>query len=191
MASLPKAQLRRHHYAPWCSFKFLQGIANFLDSHSTINWYSFVQTSEVYWSLMPCCSGNSRPPVLSSYQANFLELEFLHSLWGWDAIGDLFTRISQRSPIHTVAHRALGQPYCHAYASLPHGFQRLTDKSTAEYRHLKAYLEARRDHDEERPVALLDIYRVFVKDGAPNPYKSWLESRVPSSGRCGEERRLL
>lgn len=186
----PRNQLSS--WAVFQAFRTLQRIWEYLGSGRPVQWKSILHVSSLYRSLVPHPSGDSGPPAISNHHAVFLELGVLHSIWPWHGISDLLTKVYLRDPIQVEASWSLAHPLYHAYSSLPHGFRRLDDTSTTEFRRLKAYLETSCQPAHGVSLELKEIYRVFVKSRAPNRYREWIESnRSASSTRCGEERLLL
>ena len=59
-----------------------------------------------------------------------------------------------------------------------------------EYQALKAYLLKSWQPAHRLAIQFLGIYEVYVKPGAPNPYKDWIESKSPDA-LLVEERRLV
>ena len=88
-------------------------------------------------------------------------------------------------------YKTLVHPLYQAYASLRHGFRRLADPSTLEFRELKGYLEKSCHPSHRLTLELQDIYRVFVKANLPNPYANWIDSLNGLIDYTGEERLLL
>ncbi|KAH7114588.1 poly polymerase catalytic domain-containing protein [Dactylonectria macrodidyma] len=179
--------------SPWSiflAFKILERIWKYLESVRPIHWKAILRASSLYRSRIPFCAGHDRPPVISSYHAIFLELKFLHSLHPRQEIANMLAEVHRRGSLQLNAHKALAQPLYQAYSSLRHGFRRLTDASTLEFRELKYYLENSCHHTHYRILELQDIYRVFVKANLPNPYCDWIKAKQGHDA-CGEERLLL
>ena len=178
--------------SPWTvfsSFKTLERIWKHVESRRHIHWKTILRASSQYRSQIPFCAESDRAPVISSYHAIFLELKFLHSLWPRQDIASMMTDIHQRGSLQFNAHKALAQPLYQAYSSLPHGFRRLTDSSTLEFRELKDYLEKSSNYRHYLTPELQEIYRVFVKADLPNPYRDWIEAKQGYD--VGDEERLL
>ncbi|RYP21030.1 hypothetical protein DL765_002437 [Monosporascus sp. GIB2] len=179
--------------SPWTifsAFKTLQHIREHLESGRPIHWKAILRASSRYRSLIPFCTEYDRVPVISSYHAIFLELKFLHSLWPRQEIASMLTEIHQRGSQQFNSYKILAQPLYQAYSSLRHGFRRLTDTSTLEFRALKKYLENSCHHNHYLTLELQDIYRVFVKANLLNPYRDWIEAKQ-AHNICGEQRLLL
>jgi poly [ADP-ribose] polymerase len=179
--------------SPWSiflAFKILEHIWKYLESVRPIHWKAILRASSWYRSRIPFCAGHDRPPVISSYHAIFLELKFLHSVHPRQEIANMLAEAHRRSSLQLNTYKALAQPLYHAYSSLRHGFRRLTDASTLEFRELKNYLENSCHHTHCRILELQDIYRVFVKANLPNPYCDWIKAKQ-GHDVCGEERLLL
>lgn len=179
--------------SPWTifsAFKTLERIWKHLESRRHIHWKTILRASSRYRSQIPFCAEYDRAPVISSYHAIFLELKFLHSLWPRQDIASMLTEIHRRGSLQFNTYKALAQPLYQAYSSLRHGFCRLTDPSTLEFRELKDYLEKSSNHRHYLTLELQDIYRVFMKAKLPNPYRDWIEAKQ-GHDVCGEERLLL
>lgn len=179
--------------SPWTifsAFKTLGRIWKHLESGRPIHWKAILRASSRYRSQIPFCAEHDRPPVISSYHAIFLELKFLHSLWPRREIASMLTEIHRRGSLQFNAYKILAQPLYQAYSSLRHGFRRLADTSTLEFRELKNYLEISCHRTHYLTLELQEIYRVFVKASLPNPYRDWIEAKQ-SRDICGEERLLL
>ncbi|KAH7012492.1 uncharacterized protein B0I36DRAFT_355898 [Microdochium trichocladiopsis] len=80
-------------------------------------------------------------------------------------------------------HGALALP-----CSLSHGFRRLEDPTSTEYRELCQYLFGSNQPTHKMSFEIKDIYEVFVKTRARNAYDDWIQSR---EDRDTEERLLL
>jgi poly [ADP-ribose] polymerase len=158
------------------AFKTLERIWKYLESGSAIYWKAILRASSRYRSHIPTCTDDDRPPVLSSYHAIFLELKFLHSLWPRQEIGSMIADIYRQGCLQLDAYKALAHPLYQGYSSLRHGFRRLTDTSTVEFRELKNYLENSCHPMHRLTLKLQDIYRVFIKSNLPNPYRDWIEA---------------
>ncbi|KAI3337577.1 PARP-domain-containing protein [Xylariaceae sp. AK1471] len=171
------------------AFKTLERIWKYLESGCVIHWKTILRVSSQYRSYIPTCA-HDRAPVLSSYHAIFLELKFLHSLWPRQEIASTLTEIHRRGSLQLNAYKSLAQPLYQGYSSLRHGFRRLTDPSTAEFRELKDYLEYSCHSTHRLNLELQDIYRVFLKANLPNPYRDWVEAKQ-GHDTCGEKRLLL
>lgn len=188
--SAPYGQL-----SPWTiysAFKTLECIWKHLESGRPIHWKAILRASSRYRSQIPFCGGkHNRLPVISSYHTIFLELKFLHSLWPQQEIENMLTEIHRLASLQLNTYNALAHPLYQAYSSLRHGFRRLTDTSTLEFRELKSYLETSCHRTHHLSLELQDIYRVFIKSNLPNPYADWLNSKEAIFDFCGEERLLL
>lgn len=103
----------------------------------------------------------------------------------------MLTEIHRRGTLQLNAWKAFTQPLYQAYSSMRHGFRRLTDSSTLEFRELKSYLEKSCHDMHYLTLELQDIYRVFVEANLPNPYRDWIEGKKHCPDVCGEERLLL
>ncbi|OQV10444.1 PolyADP-ribose polymerase catalytic domain-containing protein, partial [Cladophialophora immunda] len=179
-------------WAVFSAFKTLDRIRQHIESGKAINWTTILRLSSHYRSQMPCCSGEDRPPVISSYHALFLESKFLYCLWPRREIATMAAEMHRRGAQQLTAHRALAQPLYQAYSSLRHGFRRLTDASTPEFRQLRSYLENSCHRIHCLTVELEEIYRVFVKARLPNPYRDWLEAKeAQQDGDPAGDMRLL
>jgi len=181
------------HLGPWTifsAFKTLERIWKLLESGRHIHWKAVLRASSRYRSQIPFCAENDRVPVISSYHALFLELKFIYSLWPRQEIAKMMTEIHRRGSLQFNEYKALAQPLYQAYSSLRHGFRRLTDATTHEFRELKSYLERSCHYLHYLTVELNEIYRVFVKTSQPNPYRDWIEAKQ-GYDVCGEERLLL
>ncbi|KIX01901.1 uncharacterized protein Z518_07840 [Rhinocladiella mackenziei CBS 650.93] len=179
--------------SPWTIFsalKTLEHIWKYLESGRPVRWKAILRASSRYRSQIPFCAEYDRPPVISSYLAIFLELKFLHSLWPWQEIASMLTKIHHQGLLQLNAYKTLAQPLYHAYSSLRHGFRRLTDTSTLEFLELKNYLENSCHHMHYLTLELQAIYGVFVKANLPNPYHDWIEAKR-GHDICGEKRLLL
>lgn len=188
--SAPRNQLSS--WAVFRGFNTLKRTWEYLESGRPVQWKSIVHASSLYRSLIPHPCGDSSPPLISNHHIIFLELRFLHSLWPWHGIADLLEKVYLRGSLQGEASWSLARPLYHAYSSLPHGFRRLHDTSTTEFRRLKSYLETSRQSTHYLRMELKEIYRVFIKSHAPNPYRSWIESnRSAALDWCDEERLLL
>lgn len=179
--------------SPWTifsAFKTLERIWKHLESGRPIHWKAILRASSRYRSQIPFCTEHDRTPVISSYHATFLELKFLHSLWPRQDMVSMLTEIHRRGSLQVNAYKTLTQPLYQAYSSLQHGFRRLTDTSTPEFRELKDYLENSCHHMHNLNLELQEIYRVFVKANLPNPYRNWIDAKR-GHDICGEERLLL
>lgn len=179
--------------SPWTifsAFKTLKGIWKHLEAGRPIYWKAILRASSRYRSQIPFCVEHDRAPVISSYHAIFLELKFLHSFWPRQDIASMLTEIHRRGSLQLNAYKTLAQPLYQAYSSLRHGFRRLTDTSTLEFRELKNYLENSYHHRHYGTLELQEIYRVFVKANLQNPYRKWIEAKQ-GHDVCGEERLLL
>jgi poly [ADP-ribose] polymerase len=172
------------------AFKTLERIRKHLESGRPIHWKAILRASSRYRSQIPFCAEHDRPPVISSYNAIFLELKFLYSLWPRREIASMLAEIHRRGSLQFNAYKALAQPLYQAYSSLRHGFRRLTDTSTLEFRELKNYLENSCHYRHFLTLELQEIYRVFIKANLPNPYRDWIEAKQ-GHDICGEERLLL
>ncbi|KAK0715415.1 poly polymerase catalytic domain-containing protein [Lasiosphaeris hirsuta] len=182
------------HLSPWTcflGFKTLQHIYAYLETARPIRWKVILSASSWYRSQIPFGTGHGRTPVVSSYPAIFLELKFLYSLWPRPDVLDALTTIYLRGTLQLSVYKALVRPMYHAYSSLRHGFRRLTDPSTVEFRELEAYLAGSCHKTHRLQIELRDIYRVFVKSNLPNPYLDWIEAASQGSGASDEERLLL
>ena len=186
--------------SPWTIFsavKILEGIWKHLEAGRSIHWKAILRASSRYRSQIPFCSEQERTPVISSYHAIFLELKFLYSLWPQQDIASMLSEIHRRGSLQLNAYKTLAQPLYQAYSSLRHGFRRLTDASTLEFREIKNYLEKSNHHRHSLTLELQDIYRVFVKANLPNPYRTWIETKQQGGSddddddMCNEERLLL
>jgi poly [ADP-ribose] polymerase 2/3/4 len=178
--------------SPWTifsAFKTLEHIWKYLESGRVIQWKTILRASSQYYSHIPACIYD-RIPVLSSYHAIFLELKFLHSLWPRQEIANMLVEVHRRGSLQLNAYKTLAQPLYQGYSSLRHGFRRLIDPRTVEFRELKNYLENSCQPTHHLVLELRDIYRVFVKANLPNPYQDWIESKR-GNDPCGEERFLL
>ncbi|ERF68475.1 hypothetical protein EPUS_05614 [Endocarpon pusillum Z07020] len=179
--------------SPWTiflAFKTLERIWKHLEPGRPIRWKLVLRESSRYRSQIPFCAEYDRPPVISSYHAIFLELKFLHSLWPRQDIANSMIEIHRRGSLQLNAYKALAQPLYQAYSSLRHGFRRLTDTSTSEFRELKNYLENSCHHKHYLTMELKEIYRLFVKTNLPNPYRTRIEAKQ-GIDVCDEERLLL
>ncbi|OAP64203.1 hypothetical protein AYL99_00175 [Fonsecaea erecta] len=192
--------------APWLSFtapyeqlsswtvfsalKILLRIRIHIESGNTINWMTILRLSSHYRSQIPFYSADDRPAVISSYHALFLEAKFLYCLWPFREIAKLAEQMHCKGSLQLHAHKVLAQPLYQAYSSLRHGFRRLTDASTPEFRQLKAYLENSCHRIHCLSVELEEIYRLFVKAPLPNPYRHWIETKKYNDP-SGEMRLLL
>ena len=174
----------------YLGFRMLEKIFKYLSSVQHIHWKTIIRASVWYRSRIPFCAGHDRSPMISSYQAIFLELRFLWSLQPWKGISDMLTKVHQQASLQLSAHKALAQPLYQAYSSLRHGFKRLTDASTEEFQALAGYLQQSCHYTHRMSLELKDIYRVFVKANLPNPYYDWVIAKQDNDA-CGEERRLL
>jgi poly [ADP-ribose] polymerase 2/3/4 len=172
------------------AFKTLDRVCKQLESGNPIHWKAILRVSSRYRSQIPFCAGEDRPPVISSYHAIFLELKYLHSLWSWQEIASKLTEIHHRGSLQVKAYMEIAQPLYQAYSSLRHGFRRLTDASTLEFRELKNYLENSCHRIHHLTLELQEIYQIFVKANLPNPYRDWIQSRQ-GFGSYDEERLLL
>ena len=177
-------------WAVFLGFKTLQHISKYLESDRPICWKAMLKASSLYRSRIPFCAGHKRAPVVSSYHAIFLELRLLHSLWPRHEIADLLADVHLRGTLQVRTHKMLAQPLYRAYSSLRHGFRRLTDPSTLEFRELEQYLTKSCHGIHRLRIELRDIYRVFVKAGLQNPYSDWIEGKQ-GYDVCGEDRLLL
>jgi len=178
--------------SPWTifsAFKTLEYIWKYLESGRVIQWKTILRASSQYYSHIPTCI-HGRIPVLSSYHAIFLELKFLHSLWPRQEMAKMLAEIYRRGSLQLNAFKTLAQPLYQGYSSLRHGFRRLMDPRTVEFRELKYYLENSCQSTHRLDLELQDIYRVFVKANLPNPYHDWIKSKR-GNDPCGEERFLL
>ncbi|KIX92682.1 uncharacterized protein Z520_11534 [Fonsecaea multimorphosa CBS 102226] len=173
------------------AFKTLDRICKHIESGKAINWMTILRLSSHYRSQIPFCSAEDRPPVISSYHALFLEFKFLYCLWPREEIAKMANLMHSRGSLQLEAHKALAQPLYQAYSSLRHGFRRLTDASTPEFRQLRAYLENSCHQIHCLSVELEEIYRLFVKARVPCPYREWIETKEKRRDPCGEMRMLL
>ncbi|KAI5464334.1 poly polymerase catalytic domain-containing protein [Mariannaea sp. PMI_226] len=178
-------------YTIYIGFKILECMWKYLKSGQPLNWRHLHRISSWYASHIPCCSGKDRPPVLSSYPTIFLELTFLYSLHPWRELGDLLAEARQCSSLQLQVHAARLHPLYQAYSSLRHGFRRLTDPSRLEFQEVRCYLENSCFWRHKYRVELLDIYQVFVKANATNPYAEWLQRKKQDEDFSGEEKLLL
>lgn len=182
------------HLSPWTcflGFKTLQRIYAYLDTARPIRWKVILSASSWYRSQIPFGAGHGRTPVISSYPAIFLELKFLYSLWPRPDMLAVLTTIHLRGTLQLSVYKMLVRPMYHAYSSLRHGFRRLTDPSTVEFRELEEYLVGSCHETHRLQIELRDIYRVFVKSNLPNPYLDWIEAASHGDGAADEERLLL
>jgi poly [ADP-ribose] polymerase len=183
-----------YQYLSWRTvergFRILNFIYRYLDSVSSFHWKVLLQASDSYHMCIPCCAGDARPPVISTYWAIFVELRLLHSLYPRDIIASLMKVVHHRASLQLSSRSVLAYPLHHAYCSLQHGFRRLTDTSTIEFQILQGYLHHSWSKSHRLHVELKDIYRVFLKSSAPNPYSDWITGKL-GDDICGRERRLL
>lgn len=176
----------------FCAFEVLQDILRHLESGQPINWKSIVQASSFYRNHIPFCAGqHGRVPEISSYHALFLELRLLFTLLPHQQIGTVMNRVSAKASLQLQAYRNLARPLYQAYSSLRHGFRRLTDRSSLEFREIKAYLDGSSMPGHGIHYELQEIYRVFVKSGLPNPYEDFMEKKRGNDHAGGEHRVLL
>ncbi|KAK0706290.1 hypothetical protein B0T26DRAFT_446870 [Lasiosphaeria miniovina] len=187
--SAPYEQLSS--WSTFLAFKILDGICKIVDSSQQIHWKAILRATSRYRSQIPFCAGAAgRCPTISSYHAIFLELKLLHSLWPRPETAALLTEIHCRGNAQLSAHKSLAQPLYRAYSSLRHGFRRLTD--SGEFRGIRAYLDNSCHASHNLKIELQDIYRVFVKNNLPNPYRDWIEAVPPVVKQAeGEMERLL
>ncbi|KIW84820.1 hypothetical protein Z517_00208 [Fonsecaea pedrosoi CBS 271.37] len=178
-------------WAVFSAFKTLEYIRKHIESGNAINWMTILRLSSLYRSQIPFCCAEDRPPVISSYHALFLEAKFLYCLWPQQEIAAMAKAMHCRGSLQLDTHKTLAQPLYQAYSSLRHGFRRLTDSSTTEFRQLRNYLERSCHHIHCLNVELEDIYRLFVKAQLPNPYRDWIESKQTVSDPSGSELRVL
>jgi poly [ADP-ribose] polymerase len=188
--SAPYEQLSS--WSLFLGFKTLQRISDYLSSDRAMSWKALLRASSLYRTQIPCCAGHNRAPVISGYQAVLHELKLLYSLWPRLEVLQLLKDVHARGSLQLRTHKLLTQPLYRAYSSLRHGFRRLSDPTSLEFRHLSDYLLKSCHPTHRLRLELLSIHRVFLKPGLPNPYRDWLESKLFFGGdRCGEERRLL
>ena len=105
----------------------------------------------------------------------------------------MLTEVHLQGSLQQNAYGMLSQPMYRAYSSLRHGFRRLTDPLTVEFRELKDYLVKSCHRVHGLQVELQDIYSVFIKSNLPNPYGDWIETKLTKLDYdpFGEERLLL
>ncbi|KAH7016024.1 uncharacterized protein B0I36DRAFT_354902 [Microdochium trichocladiopsis] len=128
-------------------------------------------------------------PVISSYKALYLELRVLHSLSPYQQeISRTEHVVKECAMMDWRFHGAFALPWYHAYSSLSHGFRRLEDPTSTEYRELCQYLFGSNQPTHKMSFEIKDIYEVFVKTRARNAYENWIQSR---EDRDTEERLLL
>ncbi|KAH7016208.1 poly polymerase catalytic domain-containing protein [Microdochium trichocladiopsis] len=171
-------------YTIFLGFRILELIRDVLEAtDGSVKWKTVLRLTSRYRSLIPYCRASTYyTPVISSYQALLLELRLLSSLWPEQQdISRAVSSVCSRATMHWHTHGMLAQPLYQAYSSLRHGFRRLTDRSSLEYRELCQYL-----HGSNHPVhrtyfEVQDIYRVFIKPGLPNGYQEWIDSKTPAS----------
>ncbi|KAH7027233.1 poly polymerase catalytic domain-containing protein [Microdochium trichocladiopsis] len=171
-------------YTMFLGFRILKLIGDVLEAtDGSVKWKTMQRLTSRYRSQIPHCRGSAHyTPVISSYQALLLELRLLSSLWPeQQEISRALNSVCTRATMHWHTHGVLAQPLYQAYSSLRHGFRRLTDRSSLEYRELCQYL-----HGSNHPVhrtyfEVMDIYRVFIKSGLPNAYQEWIDSKTPTS----------
>ncbi|KAJ1327399.1 poly [ADP-ribose] polymerase 2/3/4 [Microdochium nivale] len=184
------------HYAIFLGFQTLTHIQSLLESSDgSLKWKTMQRQTSRYRSQIPYCQAPSSAyfsPVISSHQALFLELRLLSSLWPQQRdIARAMLAACDRATLHWQAHGVLAQPLYQAYSSLRHGFRRLTDRASAEYRDLCGYLLGSNHAVHRMRFEVQDIYRVFVKAGLTNDYKDWIESGrgvdKSSSGGGGDD----
>jgi poly [ADP-ribose] polymerase len=120
----------------------------------------------------------------------YLELRFLQSLWPQGEIDTMLIDAYSHGCLQMIAYRSLAQPLYQAYSSLRHGFRRLSNLNSTEYRELKMYLERSCHPSHSVQIKLQEIYSVFVKTGAPNPYRDWIDSN-PGRDINKQDRLLL
>ncbi|KAH7012094.1 poly polymerase catalytic domain-containing protein [Microdochium trichocladiopsis] len=171
-------------YTMYLGFRILKLIGNVLEAtDGSVKWKTMQRLTSRYRSQIPHCRASTHyTPVISSYQALLLELRLLSSLWPeQQEISRAANSVCTRATMHWHTQGVLAQPLYQAYSSLRHGFRRLTDRSSLEYRELCQYL-----HGSNHPVhrtyfEVQDIYRVFIKSGLPNGYQEWIDSKTPTS----------
>jgi len=179
--------------SPWTffsAFRTLQAIWGHLNSGKPIRWRFLLRASTRYRSLIPCCCGTDRPPVISNYHTLYLELRFLRSLWPRGEVDTMLIDAYSHGCLQMTTYRSLAQPLYQAYSSLRHGFRRLGNINSTEYRELRSYLEGSCHSTHNLQIKLKEIYSVFVKTGAPNPYRDWIDSN-PSRNVNSLDRLLL
>jgi len=187
------------HVSPWTTFlafKSLECIARHIQSSGPLHWKSILHISSRYRSQLPFYASYDRPPAISSYHALLLELKFLYVLHPDPKIATLLSETHRRGTLVLNSYKSVAQPLNHAYSSLRHGFRRLTDEMSLEFRRLKTYLEKTNHPSHRLTLELHAIYRVFIKPAVSNPYHEWLcskSTRCPPSGHdpAGSERLLL
>jgi len=187
------------YLGPWAcflGFKMLQSIHQCLESGRPIRWKTILTISSWYRSQIPFntrTTAHDRLPVISTYHAIFIELKFLYQLWPQPQVLSLLNDVYTRGTLQLRVHKMLIHPMYHAYSSLRHGFRRMSDSSTDEFRELKNYLIKSCHSLHRLKFELRDIYRVFIKANLPNPYKDWIEGKQQQGNHdpCGEERLLL
>jgi poly [ADP-ribose] polymerase 2/3/4 len=183
------------YLSAWTLFlasKTLQCILNYFNSDTPIRWRFLLEVSQRYRSLIPCCSGLGRPPVISNYHSLYLELTFLAAIWpkGASTVDALKIDAYRNDCLQAITYNTLSHPLHHAYSSLRHGFRRLSNVDSTEYRELKRYLESTCHQTHLIDVELRDIYSVFVKSRAPNPYREWISGK-PKAADTRKDRLLL
>ncbi|KXJ85677.1 poly polymerase catalytic domain-domain-containing protein [Microdochium bolleyi] len=190
------------HSTIFIGFQILKHIQSLLESADcSLRWKTMQRLTSRYRSRIPHCRVSQHfMPVISSYQALFLELRLLSSLWPeQQEISRAMIAVCDRATMHWQTHGVLAQPLYQAYSSLRHGFRRLTDYASTEYRELCRYLFGSNHPVHRMRFEVQDIYRVFVKAGLSNGYEDWIESGKgvdPSGTGTGaqgdaEERLLL
>jgi len=185
------------HLSPWTcflGFKSLQRIYQYLSSSALVRWKALVSASSRYRSSIPLHTGQDRPtPVISSYYALFLELKFLYHFYPRLELAIMLAEVHTHASFQLSQYGALSQPMYRAYSSLRHGFRRLTDPLTPEFRELKDYLMNSNHRIHGLRFELHEIYSVFIKANLPNPYRDWvnISAEFASLGAAGDEERLL
>lgn len=182
-------------FSLYCGFMSLQKIRCLLgSSNGSLKWQTLRRLTSRYRSQIPHCQASTHfTPVISSYHALYLELRLLSSLWPErQEISDAMDSVCSRYTLDWQIHGVLAQPLYQAYSSLRHGFRRLTDHASVEYRELCQYLHGSNHPVHRMQFQVQDIYRVFVKSGLPNGYKDWIESSSNSpleqhSGAVGDD----
>ncbi|KAH7009296.1 uncharacterized protein B0I36DRAFT_437087 [Microdochium trichocladiopsis] len=185
----PFNQLSR--YTIYLAFRILKKIQSLLDSSGTsLSWKALQRHTTRYRKQIPLYQGHRIfTPVISSYKALYLELRLLYSLWpNQQEISRTVHVVTERAMVDWRFHGALALPWHHAYSSLSHGFRRLEDPTSTEYRELCQYLFGSNQPTHKMSFKIKDIYQVFVKTGARNAYDDWIQSR---EDRDTEERLLL
>lgn len=186
------------YLSPWTcflGFKALQRIRAYLDSNGPVRWKALVSASSRYRSYIPLHTAPSRPtPVISSYHALLLELEFLYHFWPRAEVAIMLVEVHTNASFLSSQYGSLSQPMYRAYSSLRHGFRRLEQNANPlEFRELKDYLLNSCHKIHGYKIELQEIYSVFIKANLPNPYRDWINAsaELTSLGVTVDEERLL